>query len=134
MKTIWNWYRNRNRFVKLVSIVTVLMIIGTVIDATDGKTSYESMKQGDCYSDTFSSTDMLITDFAKVDCSQQHTGRVLYVESFEGREFPISWEQYASDNCPANYTHFYASVDRAVLYEELFMCAVEGVTDGGGDV
>jgi len=133
MKTILDWYRNRNRFVKLVIIVAVLAIIGTVIDATDGKTSYESMKQGDCYSDTFLSTDLLITDFSKVDCSQPHAGRVLYVESFEGREFPISWEQYASENCPANYTHWYNSLDRAVLYEELFMCVVEGEAGSGSD-
>jgi hypothetical protein len=135
MKASWNWYRNRSRFVKLVIIVTVLTIIGTVMDATDGKTSYESMKQGDCYSDTFSSANnLLISDFSKVDCSQSHLGRIVYVESFEGREFPISWEQYAEDNCPAISTHFYHSVDKAVMYEDIFICVVEGATDGGSDV
>ena len=133
MKAIWNWCRNKNRFVKLVIILAVLVIIGAVIDATDGKTPFESMKRGDCYSRTFSSTDLLISDFAKVDCSRQHKGRIVYVESFEGREFPILWDQYARHNCPANSTHFYHSVDRAVLYEELFMCAVEGATDNSSD-
>jgi hypothetical protein len=58
----------------------------------------------------------------------------VYVESFEGREFPISWEQYAEDNCPAISTHFYHSVDKAVMYEDIFICVVEGATDGGSDV
>ena len=87
MKAIWNWCRNKNRFVKLVIILAVLVIIGAVIDATDEKTPFESMKRGDCYSRTFSSTDLLISDFAKVDCSQPHIGRVLYVESFEPSTF-----------------------------------------------
>lgn len=116
--------------------MAVLWVIGTVIDATDGTTSYEGVKQGDCYSDTFGSIgsdDLLISDFATVDCSQPHIGRVVYVESFEGREFPVSWEQYASDNCPATYTHFYHSVDVSVLYEEVFMCVVEGATDNSAD-
>jgi len=125
MKAVWYWYRTKNRFVKFIIVFSVVGLIGAVIDATDGRTSYEELKQGDCYSEIHFASDLSFTDVSSVDCSQPHRGKVVYVESFESRDFPYSWEQYANDNCPLSATDYFYPMKRSLLYEEILICVVE---------
>ena len=121
MKAVWNWYLGRSRLVKYL---IVIVIIGTAISAFDGKTSYEDIQQGECFSDSFVYGES-IEEFTKVDCSKPNSTKVVYVESFEGKDFPISWEQYALDNCPLSATNYIYPHRKSPIYKEVFACIAE---------
>lgn len=119
VKSVWKWYLRRHILIK---VLIPMMIVGAVVGMFDNSVDYDAIGQGECFSNEPTE---FITEFITTSCDTPNSYKVIYTENFQGRQFPVSWEQYAQEVCPLLATYYYYPADRNWLYDEMFMCIAE---------
>ena len=109
---------------KVMLVLAIFCAMGMFINLNYGQ-STKKISIGDCYlnpapidSLSFVRTDLL---FTTIECDTS-TSKILFIENFDNRQFPLDWSRYAYTVCPRNATTFIYPMNMDSTDSNYFIC------------
>ena len=109
---------------KVMLVLAIFCATGMFINLNYGQRTKE-ISIGDCYLNpapidrlSFVRTDLL---FTTIECDTS-TSKILFIENFNNRQFPLDWSRYAYTVCPRNATTFIYPMNMNSTDSNYFIC------------